>query len=134
MVISLVSQNFRIFRIINCDIAAKIVHVKISIVTHATNGPPAIFSITARALRHLNKLRCIFRIQNIDFPSQKSNTYLWPSFELCFMPASCMSIQSQAIKIQSFRRTFARPSEKKKTEQYFNLSISLFSQLRSDRL
>lgn len=71
-------------------------------VTHAANCPPPIFSITAIALRHLNKLRCIFCIQNIDFLFGLPNTHLTDSRRQSFMPSTCPFIHSQAVKKVNF--------------------------------
>jgi hypothetical protein len=92
-----VSQNLAFFRICVNFLMPKCKIFQKCTVTHATNRPPPIFSITARALRHLNKLRCVFCIQNIDFTSQLPNTYLNSSLDSILMPPSCMSIHSQGI-------------------------------------
>lgn len=82
----------QIFEIWELKHWCEILKIKTLHVTHSTNSPPPIFSITARALRHLNKLRCVFSIENTDFPSQLSNTYLNLSLNSIFLPSYRMSI------------------------------------------
>lgn len=78
-----------------------------------------------RALRHLNKLRCIFRTQSIDFSSKAPDTYLRRLFELRFMPHNACTFIRKPLKSQSFRRPFARPSRKKRKRNNILIALSL---------